>query len=134
MQTEVIKERGLDGSQYENVSMGSIGSFEAGKNQSRDKLNDLANQCEAENKESLIPAYINSSPSKAARQPVGSFKHPNKGTWETNFYTQTIEGKGSSRRLEINTGKMMRAPISGLKRAPLTSKYAQGTKVTKHKK
>lgn len=31
MHTEVIKERGFDGSQYENVSMGSIGSFEAVK-------------------------------------------------------------------------------------------------------
>lgn len=31
MQAEVIKERGLDGSQYDNVSMGSIGSFEKGK-------------------------------------------------------------------------------------------------------
>lgn len=114
--------------------MGSIGSFEAAKHQSREKLNDLANQCEGENKESLIPAYINSSPSKAARQPVGSFKHPHKGTWESNFYTQTNEAKGSSKKLEINTGKILRAPISGLKRAPLTSKYAQGTKITKHKK
>lgn len=113
----------MDGSQYENVSMGSIGSFEAGKHQSR-VVNDLVNQVDGETKESLIPAYINSSPSKAARQPVGSFKHPNKGTWETNFYTQTNDGKGSSRKLEISTGKMTRAPISGLKRAPLTSKYA----------
>lgn len=134
MHTEVIKERGLDGSQYENVSMGSIGSFDADKQQSREKLQQLAAECDGENKASLIPTYINSSPTKAARQPVGSFKATSKAAWEANFYSHTTDGKGSTKKLEINTGKMSRVPAPGLKRAPLTSKYAQGTKTTKHKK
>lgn len=62
--------------------MGSIGSFEAEKQQK-----ELINPGEEGEKKSLIPIFNNSSPGKAARQPIGSFKHPNKGNWESNFYT-----------------------------------------------
>ena len=56
MQTDVIKERGLDGSQYENVSMGSIGSFEDDKQEAGDNLKQLADQCDGGNAASLVPA------------------------------------------------------------------------------
>ena len=62
MQTEVIKERALNGSQYDNVSMGSIGSFER-----RRETVDPVDGLEGVDK-SLIPIINNSSPGKYARQ------------------------------------------------------------------
>lgn len=134
LQTDVIKERGLDGSQYENVSMGSIGSFEGEKQDTGENLKQLADQCDTANAASLGPAYMNQPSSKGARVPVGSFKASTKAPWDSNFYTQTNDNKGSTKKLEIQTGKLTRAPVSGLKRAPLTTKNAQGSKTTKHKK
>ena len=57
------------------------------------------------------------------------------GNKESNYYnTNTSVDKASANKLESNTGKQMRAPNTCYKRAPLTSKNAQGQKMIKHKK
>ena len=49
------------------------------------------------------------------------------GNKDTNLYnTNTSVDKVSTNRLEINTSKQMKAPNTCYKRAPLTSKNAQG--------
>lgn len=64
MQAEVIKERGLDGSQYDNVSMGSIGSFEKGKQPK--ELIDPEGVFDGDKKD-LIPVINKSSPGKIVK-------------------------------------------------------------------
>lgn len=136
MQTEVIKEKGLDGSQYENVSMGSIGSFGEGKPDGAKadaKQRNAAKGAQPASQLNTGPrSYLQQSPSKLQSQQPYALKQAPKLPGDANFHSQLPESKNAQKRLEINTGRTFRGPMFGARRAPLTVK--QGSKTSKNPK